>query len=642
MLDDIQKIVSHIPEREIQKKRLGEEELDELADKQLEFLELVFPFLPYRYSDEYLVLETRALKRTDGRGGTYLSFNSHNVATMKEYYKKYLEKCNKARTQNCQYYVFSALDKKAVPEDKYSIETPKNSRAIYTMAKADNVRMTQILALDFDNLTKEEFVEYYYRMREAGLEPNVIFSGNGYQCIFLLDEETRDLGLLERFCTLAGLSGYKVDLTVISKTQLLRMPYSYNSKLYDPKKNKGVEPHVIKTEWLVKSYVRYDVNDLFLKISGGLTDADGYYDFLHSIDLKDERELKQRLLGKEVKKKKEKEPKKEAKKETKKKETKAKKQRKTAEVGVVDVNIHDIYNNIDLTEFSIGVCNLLKGPIEGYANISLKFLTAFLKAQGYSLEDVIEVALNWAELDTFNWKWDDSDFVESEVIRFYNKGYKVAKADVAVLSEVYGAIELVNNDLYSIKDKVVFDNKTFRELKEITPTGFLLLCVMKAEALQANVKEFKESELARLSYKTEKTIRNNIDSLVELGFLTVEERKTDGKGRPSKVYVLQDVAIAEVQYTKMDVSKIKMLLFMTVNMDKERRISDRAFMLAIYLRYRAFGTKRSCYMKQENIAEEMGVTRTAINKAMTELENAKVIRKIEHDVYTTKEYVLMY
>ena len=96
MLEDIQKIASHVPEILPKKKRLSDEELEEIAEIQVEWLKMAFPFLPYRYSSEYLVLETRALKRTDGRGGTYLAFNSHNPDGMKEYLKKYLQRCNRA------------------------------------------------------------------------------------------------------------------------------------------------------------------------------------------------------------------------------------------------------------------------------------------------------------------------------------------------------------------------------------------------------------------------------------------------------------------------------------------------------------------------------------------------------------------
>lgn len=219
------------------------------------------------------------------------------------------------------------------------------------------------------------------------------------------------------------------------------------------------------------------------------------------------------------------------------------------------------------------------------------------------------------------------------------------KTDMPELEEFYGVLFQEDGAHYYLKDKVIFDNDNFCKLREIKPTAFLLLCSIKANDLREGTKYYTESDLSDLVLKTEKTVRTHMDKLVELGIAKVETRQLDNAkgGRPKKYYSLTDIDIEEIKYTQVDVSKIEALLFRTFKSKRVKKpLSDRAFMVALYIRYRAFGSKNSCYMKQANMAEEMGITRSMLSKAMTELEEHKLIRKQSHEVFSTLEYIIMY
>lgn len=679
LLSQLHTILNHEPVIKEAKTRLSDDEIEAVADEQLEFLNLLFPYLgstPFRYNYqnriENLNLELRAMKRFDPeeknspnkRGiARYTSFNTFRLDdSCKEYLMKYIRQCNRSKFQLCEYFVFSAFDKNIA---KNADTEPSKLPA---MCNATNTAMIQSLMLDFDKITKEEFIEHYTRLRELGLEMLVVFSGHGYQVHFLLDKPTRDIHSLKAFVRLAISMGYPVDPGANTISQLARMPKTLNSKAYNPKY--GYELEVIETEWLIKTDKRYSLDELFLTISENQCSYDESWDalsmdkplpvntadeqFIQSEQLKIKEKIQAKIKFENIKKEEKEKKKVEKKKEKEEKVEKrannlrkssSKNSKKDMEVSFMAIDLRELYPTIELEHHSSGVQNLLKGPMEGLANLGLKFLVAYLKSMDYKLSEIIEITKVWQGLDTFDYAWDEPYFVKSETERFFNSNYKVDKGDVPSLEDAYG--ELFNEDstYYSLKDKVIFDNDNFCKLREITPTAFLLLCSIKANDLRENTKYYTESDLADLVLRTEKTVRTHMNKLVELGIAKVEKRKPTGEkgGRPAKYYSLTDIDIEEIKYTKVDVSKIEALLFRTFKSKRVKEpLSDRAFMVALYIRYRSFGNRQSCFMKQENMAKEMGISRTRLTNAMTELEKHKLIRKKQHEVFSTLEYVIMY
>ncbi len=674
------------------KPRLSDEEIELVADTQIEFVSTIMPYLEdghgYRinYQDkrESLQLELRSLKRFDPKPlgksrGTerYKSLNTFNLSeSTKAYWVKYLRECNRARTQNCQYFILSMFDKAIKPKKLKDIENIRGA----LMCNSENAALLMCYMLDFDNVSKREFVEQYAKLKELGISGNVVFTGHGYQVYITLTETTRDLHSFKAFVKLAKLRGFNVDAGACSVSQLARMPETFNSKAYDPKYKK--EKEVIQTKWLIKSDNRYSIEELFAKMSDGRLNSETVWDYLGEVKplppLTSDEEFKakeirriesSKRIKKAVQKMKLEEDKKKTEESTSNLEGKSKKKeenkRKTEakreqiiknkasklkqtdlEVSFVSLDLREIYPMIaDMDAHSHGILNLLKGPAEGLANLGLKFLTAYFKSLDYDLPEIVALATIWQGLNTFDYAWDDEDFVKSEVERFYNNHYKMDKTDMPELEEFYGVLFQEDGAHYYLKDKVIFDNDNFCKLREIKPTAFLLLCSIKANDLREGTKYYTESDLSDLVLKTEKTVRTHMDKLVELGIAKVETRQLDNAkgGRPKKYYSLTDIDIEEIKYTQVDVSKIEALLFRTFKSKRVKKpLSDRAFMVALYIRYRAFGSKNSCYMKQANMAEEMGITRSMLSKAMTELEEHKLIRKQSHEVFSTLEYIIMY
>lgn len=675
LLSELNVILDHKPVVKPSKTRLSDEEIEIIAAEQLEFLNLLFPYLGHtkfriNYQDRYesLHLELRAMKRFDpkdtGKKGTarYTSFNTFKLdETCVDYLKSYIRQCNRSKFQLCEYFIFSAFDKNIA---KNADTEPNMKRP--AMCNATNTAMIQSLMLDFDKLSKEEFIEYYTRLRQVGLEGLVVFTGHGYQIHFLLNEPTRDVHALKAFVRLASVMGYPVDGGANTISQLCRMPATWNSKAYDPKF--CYELSVIQTKWLIKTNKRYTLDELFLKLSENQCNYDESWDALSmdkpvAVNTADEefRKSEQRKIKEKIQAKvkfenaiKEEKEKKKAEKKRQKEENEEKrakileksssaKRKNDVEVSFVALNLEEIYPMIkNIESHAIGIQNVLKGPVEKCANLTLKFIVAYFKSLDYKLDEIKEITNVWQGLDTFNYAWDDEFFVDSETERFFKAKYKIDKSDVPTLEDVYGQLFDEDGNYYSIKDQIIFDNEIFCNLRNIKTGPFYLFCVMKAEQHRTQQEMYTVKELKDIALKDVDTIRDNAKKLVALGLFEEISVKPQGKkgGRPTIYYKLTSKDIKE--FTKIDAGKLDALLLRASHPVKSKRISERAFMVAVYVRFRAFGNRKSCYMKQQTMADEMGITRSMLSKAMTELEKHKLIKKQEHEVFSTLEYIIMY
>ena len=674
LLSELNVILDHEPIVKLSKPVLSDDEIEAVAKEHLEFLNLLFPFMeytPYRinYQDrrESLHVELRAMKRFDpgssGKKGTarYTSFNTFNLnESCEEFLQRYIRQCNRAKNQLCEYFIFSAFDKNIAK----NADTEPSKRPI--MCTAENTAMTQSLMLDFDGISKEEFVEHYAKIRQQGLEFLTVFTGHGYQIHFLLDEPTRDVHSLKAFVRLAVCMGYPVDKSANTISQLARMPHTWNSKAYDPKY--GYDLEVIQTEWLIKTDKRYSLDELFLKLSENQCNYDQSWDALsmnkplpvntadEEFRLAEQEKIKNKIkakfyfenIKKEEKEKKKAEKKKEKEEKVEKRiefldKSSSKEAKKDMEVSFVAVDLEELYPMIkDVQLHSTGVQNVLKGPYKKCANVTLKFIVAYFKNIDYSLDEIIEIVNVWRKLNTFNYAWDDQVTVESETKRFYTKDYKVASSDIPTLQDIYGELFDKDGSFYSIKDQIIFDNKLFCSLKSIKTGPFFLYCVLKAECHRSDKEWYTAKELKDLALKNIDTVRNNMEALVKLGLVEKVSKKPTGKkgGRPTDYFKLTSKDIKE--FTVIDAGKLDGLILRASHPIKAKRISERAFMVAIYIRFRCFGKRKSCYMRQARMAEEMGIDRTTLNQAMAELEKHNLIKKQVHEQFTTLEYIIMY
>lgn len=125
---------------------------------------------------------------------------------------------------------------------------------------------TTEIALDFDSITFQEYVDLVDRFEELGIYAIWVFSGHGYQAHILLDENLEDKDVLRRCVYKFRAKGFNCDPACVDPARLMRLPYTYNCKCYkDPAYEKEQEePPFCKV--VQGSATRYSLKDILNKL----------------------------------------------------------------------------------------------------------------------------------------------------------------------------------------------------------------------------------------------------------------------------------------------------------------------------------------------------------------------------------------
>ncbi|MEG0153422.1 MAG: hypothetical protein RR744_09690 [Cellulosilyticaceae bacterium] len=281
---------------------------------------------------------------------------------------------------------------------------------------ANTAHCTQILSIDLDNVTHEEYLKYKFMLTTAELFTVDVFTGHGYQMHLLLDKPTTDLIVLDKWLNAVRNYGVPADEKVIDCSRILRAGF-YNSKgSLEGDKYFGKE--VYKVEQLANTERRYSLEQAFWQLGVNYTPNKRPLDvgrfrgntaeeFL-SYQYRDEH---QGNLPKEILK------------DLKSIEKAIKKSNK--DYSIEQINLKELYPQINTEQLPEGAKQMLYGFREGNANNVLMFLTLKLRYMGYTAETIITVIKTLAELDTFDYEWTAPyEYFESEVARFYYGEYK--------------------------------------------------------------------------------------------------------------------------------------------------------------------------------------------------------------------------
>lgn len=264
--------------------------------------------------------------------------------------------------------------------------------------KSGNTSTTNMIACDFDEMTHDEYIKMKEDFKARGLYTLDVMSGHGYHVIFKIKENLEDELILKKLIRIMKELGYNPDLVVKDPARVLRIPYLYNQK---PKKyNKmSVMAEIIDGEYCCPTYSIYEV---FQKLG---------YDY-------DTFELDEVVKNR-------------------KKAGRPKKQEEQQQIIINEnVNLKELYPNINIDKLEPGIANMLRGFKKGYANIQTMVLTIYFKNKGYSLEDIQDI-LNTVEKINGNWNYWN---IENEVERFYNNYKYLDKFLLEELEDTFGSI----------------------------------------------------------------------------------------------------------------------------------------------------------------------------------------------------------
>ena len=362
-------------------------DLEELKNNVFNFLKQIRPNLN---TEKDTAIEIRLLRRD--KKSLYLGsfivrdFNKYTQSRFLDFLTKVQE------IPYCMYYSVYSFNPNILPESNREI------KEITKIAK-NNAIDTSILVADFDDISEEDFEEEYINFISLDIEPSItLFSGHGYQCIWLI-EKTTDKNILKKFTKGLLSSGFKVDSKIKDCARLMRIPGSFNYK----DKNNPIDTYIMGNN--KKDLKTYSVEHIFSKLNTKNEPEETFINNTFTI-----KELEEK------------------------------------------------YPMLNFSEIPTPIIEMLKGFRKGYANNVLMFLTLYFRELGYSKGKIKSIVKVLSTLGSYPWSEEE---VFKEVDRFfYNRNYSAKSIYFSALKE-YGYIDFnfINNEKLKIDNYIISDIK---------------------------------------------------------------------------------------------------------------------------------------------------------------------------------------
>lgn len=592
--------------------KLTEMEVREQAENLFNFFKLTHPFLEDRIkafhnaaagdaeqiNADTVAIELRPLKR-DGAAQVCKNFKLYRFAdSEKERFYKFLLELNKKGVPYCLYYSVYCFDNNILAVNQQCKESKQWNNKI----AINNSIATQILVMDFDDITEDEFILEKIKLARLGIETIDIMSGHGFQSIILLDQVSQDKGILRKFTELLLKKGFKVDRKIKDSARLMRPPYTYNCK----ELTKTVEnPMIIKTEIWNYTEKRYSLDFIFNSLDTletvkeiGSTTIEIEEKKITDIEVEKQG---QPMLHKATKTVEAKDP--------------------LSNMSYDIVKLKELYTMLNIDELPQAVLIMLEGFRRGYANSMLMFLVLYLKELGYPKSTIQEAMMILSQQDKYNYAWDKT-FVKQEVDRFYyNKSYSSKGIFFSEL-DGFGYVS------YEFKDKSVvkINNYVFEVIKDVSSKAFLVYMKLLSRSNYLNKKSFSFEDIIEITNIPERTLKRHISDLVDVKLI----EKKRGYKKDGEVYkfYLSPFLKTDLGFTKINSFALKTL----IKMVDEKELNPTQLSVCIYIKHVCYGKKTESGVSQETIGNVLGLNRTTISKTFKAIEKCELIKRDKEEI----------
>lgn len=603
---------------------LSKEEIEQQAKGIFDFLRLVHPSAIKIKPKEYNkgAIEIRFLLRGDGlTSGSLFSYNTWDLEE-----KDLQNLINKLSKYNgysvCTYYSVYTYDWHMEFEKEAKMEKPKKIRK-------ESVMYCESLPADFDNITKEEFLEEKERLLNIGIETLDLFSGHGFQSSILLNDRCYDPDALAEFTKLLLRKGFKVDPKIDHPNHIMRSPFTHNCKEYAkdmPKYYKPIDPQPHTTyvmNWTEKRYDLEDVMNRLEQLEDKPFDTDDMDHLLNVFGSVEVVKDKSDASGKKaiLKEKPKVEKKKEAKKPKVKKE----------EIKVENKeDIAELYQYFDLFSLPEAIQNILMGSPKDFRNDTMFFIVPFLKnALGLSRKEALETLKAWGELceppygedklvDDFDRCWDKN--IENKSKAKYGK-YTPG------MRKLYGDLEFdttIRND-----DQIIISNDFFINIKDYSHGAikfYMAIRYMEYYHKEEKRNDFTKEEIMDFWDWSLATYKRYLSASKKSGLVSrkIREKEDKQKGEKNELAYYPNPFLSSTKrtygYTKIQSSLFKNLL-------KEKFSGDEPT-LYLYFKFLTNNRGKECFTSQRELGKAIGKTQPAITQMTDRLHDKRFMKKI--------------
>lgn len=280
------------------------------------------------------------------------------------------------------------------------------------IGRAENVTSTNLLAVDLDSYSFEEYKEIRKLFLDRGIIPIEVSSGHGFHLLVKIETCT-DKGLLAKWLKVMSDYNVNVDQHCKDPGRVYRLPFFYNVK--SAKYDTVVKAGIMEGEYGVPTYT---VEDVFQRFGYDYKNWDKNLYEVKADDTGCNAPASKTGAKPAVEKK------------------KADVQQKCYK-SLTDEELAGLYPMLDMAVLPVGIRSMLKGFIEGYTYYQLMCMVLFFKRSQYSLEQIKDIITVTEAINGNDWNsWDTVEEAEY----FYHHIYGMDMEELDNLETEFGSI----------------------------------------------------------------------------------------------------------------------------------------------------------------------------------------------------------
>jgi len=561
---------------------LSELQLQEQYDTILEFLRATHPTLLLEEGYKPCV-EIRPINR--GAKRDYMLNRSLNLWDLSEEslvrLKKFLNRHNGKPT--CIYYSVFTFD------NQMEAVTTQGKKAKPGKITSESALSTDEIALDFDNIGYNDYLQIKERLEALGIFALWVFSGHGYQAHILLDKALSDKNILMRAVYKFRSKGFYCDDACIDPARVMRLPGTFNCKCIADDTYDELEPP--KCEVVQNSATRYSLQDVLDKL-----------DSLPTVSESDEKVYTINAKAPEK-------PKAASSKAP--SRNKAAKSSSGRNPDMVEVNKveYPYLSNYDVPD---AVARMLAYTPHGFRNKSLGFLIRFFKSYfrlGKNASfDILSI---WAS--TACEPALDPDEFQKDFSRLYNIGglnYDSSLAKEFGIIDFQQMVELRKRD-------ITIPHKFFQKLDDMDgKTVRLYLAVKLLEHIEEPVTQASLCKLLKIS---ERALRPTLQDLCKTGYVYLSKgnsrQKIPNTYHSHRGYSSRD---GFVTFSYNDIRAYIKELY------EDGARGNGELKLYLFMRYKF--AREDIFMSQDNLGKNIGCARSTVSEIVYRLQEKHFLK----------------
>ncbi len=280
------------------------------------------------------------------------------------------------------------------------------------IGRIENVTSTNLLAIDLDAYSFDEYKEIRKLFLDRGIIPIEISSGHGFHILIKIETCT-DKGLLAKWMKVMSDYNVNVDQHCKDPGRIYRLPFFYNVK--SAKYDTVVKAKIMEGEYGVPTYT---VEDIFQRFG---YDYKNWDKNLYGVKIANKNDVasdSEKIVKPLTQKK------------------KVVLQQKSYK-SLTDEELSSLHPMLDITMLPEGIKSMLKGFIEGYTYYQLMCMVLFFKRSRYSLEQILEIVTVTESINGNDWNsWDAAEEAEY----FYHHIYGINMEELDNLETEFGDI----------------------------------------------------------------------------------------------------------------------------------------------------------------------------------------------------------